>query len=81
MLNAIEVIENKIRPMLTINLWTLLVEMDKKISAARVIAQQTENFDEVQAHNTVRTAIINILDERDSNKVDDYLSARSLLAA
>ena len=76
MLNTIDAIEEKIRPVLTVNLWKLLTEIDAIIIKARATAEVTGDFTTVQAQNTVRTAIINVLDERDSEAVDRYLDAR-----
>jgi hypothetical protein len=73
MLNTINAIEDKLRNTTTSNLMMLLVETDKLINAQRAIADNTEDFSDVQASNTVKTAILNLLDERDSKIVDDYL--------
>ena len=73
MLNTINVIEDKLRNSTTSNLMKLLVEVDKLIIAQRAIADKTEDFSDVQASNAVKTAILNLLDERDSTIVDEYL--------
>jgi hypothetical protein len=73
MLNTITVIEDKLRNSTTSNLMKLLVEVDKLIIAQRAIADKSEDFSDVQASNAVKTAILNLLDERDSKIVDDYL--------
>ncbi len=76
MLNTINVIEDKLRNSTTSNLMKLLVEIDKLIIAQRAIADKTEDFSDVQASNAVKTAILNLLDERDSTIVDNYLDGR-----
>ena len=76
MLNTINAIEDKLRNSTTSNLMKLLVEIDKLIIAQRAIADKTEDFSDVQASNAVKTAILNLLDERDSTIVDNYLDGR-----
>lgn len=77
-LDAIEAIESQLRPILTVNLFKLLVETDKRIAESKIIAAQTGDYTDVQASNCVRTAILNIVDERDSSLVDEYLHTNSI---
>lgn len=81
MLNTIEILEAKIRPVLTSNLMTLLIELDKQIAAERQVSQASGDFSQMQALNTTRTAIINIMDERDPEMFDNYCAAKYELAA
>lgn len=74
-LSVVEQLEKKLRPILTGNLVKLLIEIDKQIEAERKTARETDNFEEVQVRNQVRTAIINILDERDPSIFDNYSKA------
>jgi hypothetical protein len=76
MLKAIKVLEDKIRPMSTVNLYALLLEIDKNIEAERQVSKVLNNFGQMQVLNTVRTAIINVLDERDSLIFDNYCAAK-----
>jgi hypothetical protein len=76
MLNTIEILEAKIRPVLTANLMPMLIEIDKQIEAERAKAAASGNFDKMQAMNTTRTAIINIMDERDPSMFDNYCDAK-----
>jgi hypothetical protein len=76
-IEATEAIANKIRPFTTTNLVTLLKATDGLIESAVKIAQQTGDFSEVQAHNMVRTAIIDVMDERDVNLFDNYLAEKA----
>jgi len=81
MLKTIEILEAKIRPTLTANLITLLLELDKQIQAERTIAQASGNFDKMQAMNTTRTAVIDIMDERDESLFDNYCANKYEVAA
>lgn len=81
MLNAISVIEAKLESVLTSNLKTILVELDKQIEAERKIAQASGNFSQMQALNTTRTAVINVLDEREPDFFDAYCAAKYEVAA
>lgn len=78
MLNAIAIIEKKLDGILPVNLEKLLLELDKQIAAARKVAEKTEDFSEVQAMNTVRTAVINKLDEHDPAIFDNYCAAKAV---
>jgi hypothetical protein len=71
-IKQIEAIAEMIRPSLTINLIKLLEATDELIESATKIAKETNDFSEVEAHCLLRTAIIDVMDERDSNLYDNY---------
>jgi cell wall assembly regulator SMI1 len=76
MLNAIAAIEAKLESVLTSNLKTILVELDKQIEAERKIAQASSDFSQMQALNITWTAVINVLDEREPDFFDAYCAAK-----
>lgn len=71
-----EVIETKLQNVSTANLMKMLHELDDQIAEARKIAQASEDFSDVQAMNTVRTAVINVLDMHDESLFDNYCAAK-----
>lgn len=74
----IDTIAKAVRPVTTINLIKLLAATDKLIVSARKVADQTGDYSDVQAHNLVRTAIIDVMDERDENLFDNYLAQKAV---
>lgn len=81
MLNKIEILEAKIRPLATVKLMPLLIQMDKQIEAERVIARITGDFKQLGAMCDTRFAIINIMDERKPELFQNYCSAKYEVAA
>jgi hypothetical protein len=71
-----EAIETKLQNVSTTNLMKMLYELDGQIAEARKIAQATDDFRDVQAMNTVRTAVINVLDMHDESLFDNYCAAK-----
>jgi hypothetical protein len=76
MLKEIDAIEAKLDGVLLVNLIKVLEQLDVQITNARSAARATGDFSEIQAMNTVRTAVINKIDEQDPNFYDSYVSAR-----
>lgn len=71
-----EAMAQTIRPMLTINIKKILVELDAQIISARADVKN-DDFSEVQNLNFVRTVCFDVLDERNESAwVDAYLDNR-----
>jgi uncharacterized protein with GYD domain len=76
MLKAIGAIEAKLDGVQLTNLIKVLEQLDIQIKEARPQATLTGDFTEIQSMNTVRTAVINKIDEQDANFYDNYSKER-----
>ena len=81
LMERIDFLASKIRPALTVNLLKMLAEIDGQIALKKSAAQQSGDFTDVQAMNEIRTAIIDVLDERDPGLFDDYFAGRGEVSA
>jgi hypothetical protein len=69
-------IEKKLEGVLLVNLIKILKALDLQIQAARQKAEETDDYTEVKAMNSVRIAVLNKIDQQDPTFHTNYVSQK-----